>query len=176
MENERFEQFPAWMVAVSVLHALSIYALGLLILWAAGPLVVGAYVVLCLWLEANTLRTGCRDCFYYGKRCAFGRGLVAARIVKRGQPERFAARCITWRALVPDLLVGLVPLLGGIVLSITAFTWWRLLALAVLVFLSSVATGYVRGSLACPHCKQMELGCPAQKLFAGVSRPPAPAA
>jgi hypothetical protein len=169
-DRQRYGQFPVWMVAVSVLQALSIYALGVYILAGAGRIVVGGYVALCLAFELRGLRRGCRDCYYYGRRCAFGRGLVCAWLFQRGEPDRFAARCITWRELIPDLLLSLVPLVGGIILSVLAFAWSRLIALAALVFLSSVATGYVRGSIACRHCKQMEIGCPAQKLFAGASK------
>jgi hypothetical protein len=170
----RHEQFPAWMVTVSVLHTVAIPALGAYLLAGVGLLVAAAYVAAHLYLEFHQLRTGCRDCFYYGKRCAFGKGLVCAVLTKRGDPQRFAAKTITWRTVAPDFLVTLVPLVTGVVLSVTAFTWPRLAALVALAAVFFVATPFVRGSIACRYCLQKDLGCPAQKLFAGTPTPSHP--
>ena len=72
---------------------------------------------------------------------------------------------MTWKDLIPDLLISLFPLVTGIVLLILDFNIVLLLALLVLLFLTTSGNGLVRGSFACKFCKQWELGCPAMALF-----------
>jgi hypothetical protein len=67
--------------------------------------------------------------------------------------------------VVPDFLVFLVPIVGGVALLVRQFTWLLLGMLAILVMLSSVGNALVRGALACRYCKQRQIGCPAEKLF-----------
>jgi hypothetical protein len=66
---------------------------------------------------------------------------------------------------VPDFLVLIFPLIGGIVLLVTAFNWVILALLIVLLVLSFAGNAFIRGSYACKFCKQKELGCPAERLF-----------
>jgi hypothetical protein len=114
------------------------------------------------------LRGSSVNCYYYGKTCAFGKGRICARVLRRGDPQRFAAQEASWSDVLPDLLVSVFPLVGGAVLLVLKGWNWLIVALLVgLVFLALGGTAIVRGSLACKHCKQRELGCPAQKLFGG---------
>ena len=72
---------------------------------------------------------------------------------------------MSWSDIVPDILVSLVPVIAGIVLIIIKFDYLILISLLVLLFLSTVGNGLIRGNLACRYCKQKELGCPADKFF-----------
>ena len=72
---------------------------------------------------------------------------------------------ISWPDLVPDFAVALLPAVGAIVLLIADFRWTLLVLLAILLGLSSGGNAFIRGTLACRHCRQRELGCPAHKLF-----------
>ena len=38
-------------------------------------------------------------------------------------------------------------------------------AVVLIILLTTLGNAIVRGSLACKHCMQRELGCPAEKLF-----------
>ena len=67
--------------------------------------------------------------------------------------------------MVPDMLISLNPLLGGIYLLIIDFNWFTLLAMLVIVGLTTAGNNFVRGTLACRYCKQKELACPAYELF-----------
>lgn len=164
-EETRHEHYPAWMVTVSALHAIAIPVLGAYVLAGFGLVVAALYLAFCLALEIHHLWEGCRDCYYYGKRCAFGRGLLCATLFRRGDPQRFPTKTLRWRDMALDFVISVVPLIGGVVLSITAFSWARLAALLALAFLFSVGNAYVRGQIACRFCIQKDLGCPAQKLF-----------
>ena len=167
MNQECYDEYPAGIVALSVGVAWAIYALGaylLVQLW--WPLAV-AYLLFCLWGEVNVMRKNCVNCAYYGKLCALGKGRLAGLLFRRGDPALFAARQATWRDVLPDMLVSLAPVVGGIIALIRDFRWATLLLLALLVALTMGGNAVVRGQFACKYCKQRELGCPAAQLFGG---------
>lgn len=168
--KDLYESYPAGMVFTSVLHTLLIYALGVAILLPAGPIWAALYLAFCLWSEFRVLRGSCVNCAYYGKSCAFGRGIVCAMIFRRGDPARFNQRRLTWAALIPDLMISQLPLIVGIVLLVRDFSWLLLGLMVLLVLLAFPGSGFVRGRLACAHCRQRELGCPAERLFGAKSR------
>jgi hypothetical protein len=167
METSTYENFPAQIVLLSNTVALVIYALGAYILGRAGIFFVLLYLLYCLWVESNVLRKSCVHCYYYGKICAFGKGKLCSWLLRKGDPQRFIEREVSWREIVPDMMVLIFPLIGGIVLLIKDFSWLLMVLLALVVVLSFGGNAIVRGSFACKHCKQRELGCPAQQLFDG---------
>lgn len=166
MKNEEtYENFPLWIPLLSTVLSLSIYITGFYIFLQLGILFAVLYVLYCLWIEMRILRYSCVDCFYYGKTCGLGRGKVCALLFKKGDPEKFPERKISWKDLIPDFMVMIFPLIGGIVLLIRDFTWLILGLMVILVVLSTVGNAFIRGSLACKYCKHKELGCPAERLF-----------
>ena len=169
-QPESYERFPLWIVIVCNLVSWSIYATGAYILARLWIWLLIPYVLYCLWLEARLLKTACVDCAYYGKACAFGKGRLCALVFKQGDPQRFAGRDTSWVAVLPDLLVSILPLIGGIVLLVLNGWDWVIAVLLVLLFaLAFGGTAFVRGSFACKYCEQKELGCPAYELFGGRS-------
>ncbi len=166
MQNNTYENFPWWMVVVSNAVTLTIYAAGLYLMSRVGTAWGLLYALYCVWLEWRVLSGSCRTCYYYGKRCAFGKGLLCSRIMAGRSKGSFTPKHITWLDIVPDFLVSLVPALTGIVLLIRNFNLLNLIAVALIAFLGSVGTGLVRSRLACKYCRQRELGCPAEQLFA----------
>jgi len=148
----------------------SIYAIGAYILATLWIWLVTPYLLYALWLEVRLLRTGCVDCAYYGKACAFGKGKLCSAAFERGDPQRFAEREISWAEVLPDFLVTVLPLIGGIVFLVANGWQWRIAVLLALLFvLGFGVTGFVRGSLACRYCMQRDIGCSAYELFGGRS-------
>ena len=166
-DGEIYARYPLSVVLLCNLLSVAIYGLGLYLLAGFGWLVALAYLALIVWLELRLLRKACVDCAYYGQRCAFGKGALCARLYGRGDPARFAQREATWRDVLPDLLVTILPLLGGLVRLVRGFSWVVLGAMIILLALSTAGNGWVRGRLACKHCRQRELGCAAAALFGG---------
>jgi hypothetical protein len=160
-----YENFPIWIVILTNLVSLTIYAIGAYILYGFGPLYMGAYLLYCIWVESRILTKSCTDCYYYGKLCAFGKGKLCSWLLKKGSPQEFTDKKITWYDILPDFLVSLIPLIAGIVLLILRFSWLLLSLLIILFLLSFIGTGLIRGCLACRYCKQREIGCPAEQLF-----------
>jgi hypothetical protein len=166
-KTEFYENYPPLFVIFSNLVGLSIYLLGAIILSGFGWLAVTSYLLYCAALEIRLFKKSCVDCYYYGKLCFSGRGLICSLLFKKGDPKRFISKKVSWSQLIPDLLVPLIPLIGGIILSITNFNWLRIALMLLLSILGFPVIGYIRSSLACLHCKQRELGCPAVELFGG---------
>jgi hypothetical protein len=164
-QTKTYERFPFWIVGLSNLLTILIYGLGAYILWGFGIWLSGLYLLYCLWLELRLLKESCVNCYYYGKVCGFGKGKLCSWLFKKGDPRKFCETEISWASMLPDFLVLLGAVLGGIILLFQNFTWLLVGVLALLIVLSLSGNAVVRGSLACKYCRQRELGCPAAKLF-----------
>lgn len=159
------ENYPVWIPLLSVLLSLAIYSTGAYILSGFGPIVVLLYILFCLWVEYRVLGKSCQYCYYYGKLCGTGKGKIVPLFFKKGDPRIFPERAIGWKDLIPDFLVFLIPLLGGIIYLFIRFNLLTLALLVVIAILALPGTGFMRSCLLCPNCRQRELGCPAEKLF-----------
>ena len=160
-----YDQYPVWMVMVSSFLSISIYLIGAVILSQIGLVWFVLYVLFILLLELRLVRGHCVDCYYYGKTCAFGKGRLSCLFFPKGAPEHFSKMTITWKDIVPDFLVFIIPVLVGIALIIRTFSWILLLLIIALFILGFVGNALVRGQIACRYCRQREIGCPAQRLF-----------
>ena len=160
-----YENFPFSMVLFAVLVNVSIYSLGVVILSGFGNSMAALFLLYCLGVEIHVMKKSCVDCAYYGKWCALGRGKAAPFLFKQGDPKRFTSKCMSWKELLPDMLVVLIPLVGGSALLIRGFSWSTVMMLASLLALSFGGNYVVRSRIACKYCKQRELGCPAEQFF-----------
>lgn len=160
-----YEHYPVLTVILSNLVSFIIYAIGAYIIFQFCPLWMAFYLIYILILEIRLLKESCVNCYYHGKYCAFGKGKLSALLFKKGTTETFLKKEVTWLALLPDLLVSLVPLLLGIALLLIDFSWLALSLMITLVILTTVGNGFVRSNLACKFCRQRTIGCPAEQLF-----------
>ncbi|MBN1762520.1 MAG: hypothetical protein JW878_05520 [Methanomicrobia archaeon] len=164
-ETNCYDNFPAWMALLATAVTLAIYGIGAYILVGFSIIIAILYLLYCLWIEQRVLRRSCVNCFYYGKTCGLGRGKLCSVLFEKGDPQRFAAAEISWTAILPDFLVFIIPLVGGIILIMMAFTWLLVALVALFAILAFGGTAVIRGSFACKYCKQREIGCPAERLF-----------
>ncbi|MDY9923922.1 hypothetical protein [Methanobacterium sp.] len=164
MEEKCYESYPLRMVILSSSLSISIYLIGAYILYGLGIIFAVLYLLFCLGIEVQLLRKGCTSCYYYGKTCAFGKGRLSSYFFKKGDPSFFPNKEVSWYAVLPDFLVFLFPLAGGIILLFYEFNWSILLLIIIVFILSLGGNAFIR-SLTCKQCKQRELGCPAAELF-----------
>jgi hypothetical protein len=164
-ESKTFESYPLGSVVLSNVVSLSIYGLGFFILFRSGWILAILYLIFIFSLEIRLIKNHCTACYYWGKTCGFGKGRISSLFFKKGDASKFCGKQMTWKDMIPDMLVFLFPFLGGIVLLIIQFDYLVLISLLVLLFLTFPGNGYIRGKLTCPFCKQRELGCPANDLF-----------
>ena len=166
MEKENFyECYPCWMVAISNLLSIAVYAIGAFLMYQFGLACFIAYLMYVMWLELRLLGGHCINCFYYGKTCAFGKGKLSAILFKRGDSKKFSQMQITWKDIAPDFLISIIPMAAGVILLIRDFNWLVLALIILIALFGFVGSGLVRSLLACKYCKQRELGCPAEQLF-----------
>ena len=165
MENKVYDQFPLPLVLLCIVVNLLIYVVGVYLIFPLGKVFVFLYLLYCLWMEIRAPLLSCRNCFYYGKFCAFGKGKICSLLFRKGSPERFLKKKISWITLAPDFLVSLVPLVVGGFYLVQLFSWLRLFLILILLILAFPVTGFVRSSISCKFCKQREIGCPAIQFF-----------
>lgn len=165
MKEETFDSYPPWIMVLSTLLGVSVYAIGAFILSGFGAAFAAAYVLYCLLIEYRIIKGSCVNCHYFGKACGLGKGRICSMFFKKGDPKKFAEKEASMNDLLPDLMVSLMPMAAGIILLIKDFSWILLAALAAIAALSTMGNAVVRGKLLCNHCRQRLLGCPAQKLF-----------
>jgi hypothetical protein len=164
-ESSGFERYPLGTVLVANAVAGAIYGIGTTLMALHGTAPALIYAVCCVWVEFRVLTKSCRNCWYYGRRCGFGKGKLCALLFPKGDPADFLRKEITWWDIVPDFAVGLLPVIAGAVLLVRGFSWTILGLVLLLLILTTAGNAFVRRGLVCRHCKQRELGCPAQKLF-----------
>jgi hypothetical protein len=160
-----FENYPLRIVIQSSLVSFGIYISGFLIFSKLGWIFAAIYLGYVMTLEIRLLRYHCTACYYWGKTCGFGKGRISALFFKKENSSAFCNNNFTWKDMIPDLLVSLIPLIIGLVLLIIEFDLLLLIALIVLTGLTTAGNGFIRGNLTCSFCKQREIGCPADKLF-----------
>ena len=141
------------------------YILGGIILLGFGIIIVGLYLLYCLGIELLVVFRSCKYCYYYNRVCGLGKGKIAGILTKKGNLAHFTERTVTKTDLLPDFLVAIFPLVGGIILSIIDFSLLRIGLLILFFTLSLGGTAFIRGSFACKYCKQREIGCPADQFF-----------
>ncbi|HPI20530.1 MAG TPA: hypothetical protein PKY56_09185 [Candidatus Kapabacteria bacterium] len=160
-----YEKYPVWIIVLSNCVFIVIYLLGFLIILEIGFVFALFYLFYILFLEYRLIKNHCTDCYYFGKACGFGRGLLSSLFFKKGDISKFCSMEMTWKDLLPDMLVSLIPLITGIVLLIIKFNFVLLIELVILVLLTTIGNSIIRGKFTCKFCKQREIGCPAEKLF-----------
>ena len=159
------DNFPIWIVILSNLVSILIYSSGFIITFRLGWIAAVLYLVFILAFEYRLISNHCVNCYYWGMTCGFGKGRLSALFFIRGDPVKFCNNEMSWKDMIPDLLVSLVPFIIGIVLMIIKFDFTLLFAAIILIVLTTIGNGFIRGNLTCRYCKQRELGCPAEKLF-----------
>ena len=163
--TQRYENFPGWIVVLSNLNQILIYGLGFLVMYKIGLVFSLFYLVFILVLDLRLLKTHCIDCFYWGRNCGFGKGKISALFFKKGDVANFCSKGITFKDMIPDLLISLIPLLTGIVLLVIKFEFMALITILLLIILTTIGNGFIRGLLTCKYCKQRDMGCPAERMF-----------
>jgi hypothetical protein len=150
---------------LSNLVSILIYSSGFFITLRLGWIAAILYLVFILAFEYKLISKHCVNCYYWGMTCGFGKGRLSALFFKRGDPAKFCNNEMSWKDMIPDLLISLVPFIIGIILMIIKFDFTLLFAAIILIVLTTMGNGFIRGNLTCRYCKQRELSCPAEKLF-----------
>lgn len=164
-KNITYEKYPTSIPLIAIILSLLTYLLGAYIISGFGIIFAILYLIYCFGIELNVIIRSCKHCYYYGKLCGIGKGIVAPVFVKKGDTKIFAEKNVSIIVMIPDFLVGIFPIVASIILLIQNFSIILLGLLILLILLFFVGTAFIRGALVCKYCKQREIGCPAEKLL-----------
>jgi len=116
------------------------------------------------------LTGGCRSCWYFGKRCAFGRGKIAALFAVKGDAALFCQKEIDWSKTLPHFCLLLIPLMAGLFLLLQNFKWLVLVLMLIPALVWFFGNPLIYGRLACRYCKQGRICCPASAFFQKIKK------
>ena len=165
VDKKTYENYQIEIPLLAVLLSVLTYLVGAYIIAGFRFIFAIFYLIYCFGIELFVVLRSCKNCYYYGKLCGLGKGRVAPWFCKKGDNKKFVDRNVSFYQLIPDFLVGIIPIVAGIILLIQSFSWVILGLIIVLFFLFFGGTALIRGKLVCKYCKQREIGCPAEKLF-----------
>lgn len=164
-EPAAFEKYPVTTVITFWLVALLNFAIGIYLLSLINIIFSLLYVIYIVAIELSVYREGCVSCWYYGKRCSSGRGVIAPHFFKKDDSKKFCERQVTWKNMLPTMLVTVIPVAAGLYLLSMGFTY-LLIGLTIIPILTwFIWNPLVYGKLACPHCRQGRICCPANAFF-----------
>ncbi|MEA3458841.1 MAG: hypothetical protein U9R21_09215, partial [Candidatus Thermoplasmatota archaeon] len=117
-KTKSYENFPLWVPIVAVLVSVISCSIGAVIISGFGIIFSILYIFYCFGAELFVIVRSCKNCWYYGKMCGLGKGKIAPFFVKKGDAKKFADRDISIVHLIPDFLVVILPVVGGVILLI----------------------------------------------------------
>lgn len=132
-QRKSYENYPCWIMLISNFVSIAIYLIGAFIISQIGLIWLVVYLLYIVGLEIRLMRRSCVNCYYYGKYCAFGKGKISSWFFKKGSSHNFLKDKITWKDILPDFLVSIIPFIVGIISLILNFNW-LLLTLIVSTF------------------------------------------
>ncbi len=167
--NTYYESYPLRFNCISLGVTVLSYALGTAIFYLVDPIFAAGYALLCILSVLVSIKLRCSYCYYYGKRCPSGLGILGKVLFRRGEPERFKDPKNLIPAGILDFGILLLAVLGGVALCVMRFS---LLAAALLAayILVAVVAGFAVKKIFCAHCEQGRLGCPAYEGMKGKSQ------
>ena len=166
--DKKFESYPVRMMLVYYFASYSVYAAGLYLTYLILPLLSLALFVYIAFLEVQVLREGCVRCYYYGKRCVCGKGKLAKLLFKKDEKRKFNERKMNMKNFIPSMLPTIIALAAGAYLTYQSWPDFSYLVIGLAVWpllVTFAGNPIVYGKIACPHCKQATLGCPACEFF-----------
>jgi hypothetical protein len=167
-----YECYPSWIVSTSIIQTFLSYALGALVVSLIGLIYALIFVVLVAVTMLMSPVFRCRYCYYYGKRCSFGLGMVAKFLVRKGPEDQFCEAKNVYLTAAVGFVTTALPIF---VLAYLLFTEFKLALgiMAVMYVLVALLPGFfLRPRVFCKHCRQGSIGCIAyDRMKKGESTP-----
>ena len=164
-EPKAFESYPIYTTIAFWSVGLLNIAIGFYLLSLINSILSFLYIAYVTAVELQVYREGCVSCWYYGKSCASRRGRIAPKIFKRQDKKRFCEKKVTWKNLLPTILVSAIPVAAGVYVMALGFTYVILGLTIIPLLIWFVGNPLVYGNLVCPHCRQGRICCPASEFF-----------
>ncbi len=154
------ENYPYKTVCLSFSLTFFSYFLGFLVLFALNAILGIFYLALCLLTTLISLKLRCTYCYYYGKRCSNGNGILCEKIFKQGDPVNFSDLKNVGITSIFSFGTMLLPIICGIILLINTPTLPNILLYVANFIIAIIPNFFIRKNT-CERCIQGEIGCPA---------------
>jgi len=152
------DEYPVSRVIAANFATALIVTTGTLACWFISPWFGASYLAVSLAMVYIAIpRLVCRNCHYFGKRCAYGSGQLASVWFTRGRVEDFNEGAGFAVASLTYALMILVPLIALVLLILHAPTTTVVVLLAILLGMAFFSAGPGRRRT-CSVCK-MRLFC-----------------
>ncbi len=164
-EPEAFDKYPVSTTIIFWMVGLLNIMIGIYLLSMINIILSVLFLAYVIIIELQVYREGCVSCWYYGKRCASGRGKIAPKLFRKQDPKRFCEKKVTWKNLLPTVLVTAIPVAAGIYVMFQAFTYLVLGLTIIPLLIWFIGSPLLYGKTVCPHCRQGRICCPANDFF-----------
>ncbi len=151
--NSNYEKYPLQQVVFrNILNILTILT-GCIILNVVDTVFVILYLVYYLFFIIWSLYFRCKFCYYYGKRCASGFGLIVPFFFKKGSEYNFIKNN---KYSLPIIVFFIAPTIASIYLLFTNFSYSIVILQGLLIVLcfGLARVYYIR--YGCRQCKQKD--------------------
>jgi len=166
MECRYYEEYPFKIVFISLAAFVLTALFGTLILWSINKFLGFLYIVLTVLAIPVSMKFRCGMCYYYGKRCYMGLGLLTPLFFKKGDPLEFGKMKNLIPAAIFSFGLMILAIIAGIVVLIINFSVLNLVFL-ILYIIFSFIPGFILKKNYCSRCRQGEMNCPAYEGMKG---------
>jgi hypothetical protein len=154
-----YECYPSWIVTTSIVQTFASYALGALVVSLIGLFFAFVFVVLVIVTMLMSPLFRCRYCYYYGKRCSFGLGLIAKFLVKKGSEDQFCEAKNVYPTAAVGFVTTILPIIVLAFLLFTEFSTALGITTTVYVLVALLPGFFLRPRIFCRYCRQGSVGC-----------------
>lgn len=147
-------------ICINMLFTFLSYFIGSLVIFSFNSIAGIFYAILCILTIFLSLKLRCSYCFYYGKRCGFGFGILSKLFFSQGESKEFNNSKNVIPVLIFSICVSIIPVIVGIVLIIVNFSVFHLIYFILYITVAFLPNFFMRNKV-CERCEQGKLGCPA---------------
>lgn len=154
------ENYSRKIILMNLLLTFLSYFIGTLVIYSINTVAGIFYATLCILTIFLSLKLRCSYCFYYGKRCGFGFGILSKIFFSQGESKEFNNSKNIIPVLIFSLGTSIIPIVGGVILLIVNFSVLHLVYFILYILVGFLPNFFIRNKV-CEHCEQGNLGCPA---------------
>lgn len=157
--SSKLESYPIKIVCVSASLTIISYLAGAFLVYFFFPPLSVVYLLLAALTLVVSMKLRCTHCYYFGKYCNFGLGMLAKYFFNRGEPGEFRDPKKVGITAILSFGTMLIPVFIGLLMFVTDMNLSNLGLLFGYILIGIAPNFLVRGSF-CDKCMQGELGCP----------------
>jgi len=132
------EYYSRKIICTNLLITFLSYFIGTLVIYSFNSIAGICYGIICILTIIVSLKLRCSYCFYYGKKCGFGFGVLSKILFSQGESKEFNNSKNVIPVLIFSLCVSIIPVIVGIVLLIVNFSVFHLIYLILYILVAFI--------------------------------------